>query len=57
MKITKIFKSKEVEIFKQENNLILPEKRKNLKHAFELLTSLPNDFYAFKRKDLLPQKR
>ncbi|EKD70223.1 MAG: SpoVT/AbrB protein [uncultured bacterium] len=73
MKIAKIFKSgnsqalrlpkefqfqtKEVEIFKQGNNVILREKPKNLKHAFELLTSMPNDFYSCEREDSFPQER
>lgn len=51
------FHTKEVDIFRRGNDVILREKPKNLKHAFELLTNMPNDFYNFKRKDLPPQER
>ena len=51
------FHSKEVEIFKHGNDVILREKPKNLKHAFELLTSMPNDFFSNEREDSLPQER
>lgn len=51
------FHSKEVEIFKRGTDVILREKPKNLKHAFELLSSMPNDFYSNKREDSLPQER
>lgn len=51
------FRSKEVEIFKRGNDIILREKPKNLKHAFELLSSMPNDFFANEREDSLPQER
>ncbi len=51
------FQSKEVEIFKCGNDVILREKPENLKHAFELLSSLPNDFFATERDDSLPQER
>jgi len=51
------FKSGEVEIFRCGDNIILREKPKNLKRAFELLASLPNDFYAFEREDLPSQDR
>lgn len=51
------FHTKEVEIFKRGNDVILREKPKNLKHAFELLTSMPKDFYNFEREDLPPQER
>lgn len=73
MKIAKIFKcgnsqalrlpkefqfhSKEIEIFKRGTDIILREKPKNLKHAFELLTSLPTDFFICKREDSVPQER
>jgi len=73
MKIAKIFKSgnsqavrlpkafqfaaKEVEIFRRGNDVILREKPENLKHAFELLTQLPDDFYDFEREDNPPQER
>ena len=51
------FHSKEVEIFRRGSEVILREKPKNLKRAFELLTSMPNDFYSHKREDSLPQER
>lgn len=51
------FHSKEVEIFKRGNETILREKPKNLKRAFELLTSMPDDFYACVRQDPPPQER
>lgn len=51
------FRSKEVEIFKKGNTIILREKTKNLKRAFELLTSLPDDFFSEKREDSIPQER
>ncbi len=51
------FHCKEIEIFKQDGNIILREKPKNLKHAFELLTSLSDDFFSFKREDSIPQER
>jgi antitoxin VapB len=73
MKTAKIFKSgnsqalrlpkefqfhcKEVEIMKCGNDLIIREKPKNLKHAFELLTSMPDDFFSSERIDSLPQER
>jgi len=51
------FHSKEVEIFKCGNDIILREKPKNLKQAFELLSSMPNDFFSKEREDSLPQER
>jgi antitoxin VapB len=51
------FHSKEVEIFRQGDNVILHEKPKNLKKAFDLLTTMPTDFYSFEREDSLPQER
>ena len=73
MKIAKIFKcgnsqalrlpkefqfhSSEVEIVRQDGNILLREIPKNLTRAFELLSSMPDDFFSFKRVDLPPQKR
>lgn len=51
------FQSKEVEIIKVGNDIILREKPKNLKHAFELLAGMPKDFYSSKREDSPPQER
>ena len=51
------FHSKEVEIFRRGNHIILHEKPHNLKHAFELLGNLPEDFFSDGRQDSLPQER
>lgn len=51
------FQSKEVEIFKRGDEIILREKPKNLRRAFELLANMPNDFFAKRRDDSLPQER
>ncbi len=51
------FHSKEVEIFRRGDNIILHEKPGNLKHAFELLSSMPEDFFADGRQDAPPQER
>lgn len=51
------FQGQEVEIFKQGDKVILHEKPKNLKHAFELLASMPDDFFSDERQDILPQER
>lgn len=39
------------------SDVIIREKPKNLKHAFELLADMPNDFFSDERKDTFPQKR
>ena len=51
------FQSEEVEILRRGDEIILREKPKNLKRAFELLADLPSDCFSAKRKDLPPQKR
>jgi antitoxin VapB len=51
------FHTKEVEIFRRGKEVILREKPKNLKQAFELLTSMPSDFFINEREDSLPQER
>lgn len=51
------FHSKEVEIFKRGNDTILREKPQDLTRAFELLTSMPDDFFSCEREDALPQER
>ena len=51
------FHSKEVEIFKRGKDIIIREKPKNLKHAFELLASMPEDFFSAEREDQPPQER
>ena len=51
------FHNKEVEIFRRGHDVILREKPKNLKHAFELLSSMPHDFFFNEREDAYPQER
>ena len=51
------FKSKEVEIFRRGNEVVLREKDKNLVRAFELLASLPDDFDLPGRENERPEKR
>jgi antitoxin VapB len=50
-------KSKEVEVFRRGNEIVLREKDPDLSRAFELLASLPSDFTTADRKDDLPQAR
>ena len=73
MKTTKVFKSghsqavripkefqfvsDDVEIFRNGSDVILRERPKNLSRAFNLLTQLPEDFFAEGRHDEPPQKR
>lgn len=51
------FKGNEVEIFRRGNEIVLREKEKNLARAFELLTSLPDDFDLPGRQNERPEKR
>ena len=51
------FHDKEIEIFRKGKDIILREKPKNLMHAFELLASMPDDFFLFEREDSIPQDR
>jgi len=51
------FKGKEVEIFRRGNEVVLREKETSLARAFELLTSLPDDFDLPGRGRELPEKR
>src|ERR1700722_2875559 len=48
------FKTKEVEVFRRGDEVVLREKPANLAHAFELLMSLPNDLELPDRKKDLP---
>ena len=50
-------KSKEVEIYRRGDELILREKPTNLRRAFDLLAGLPDDFDIPGRKSDPPQKR
>ena len=73
MRTTKVFKSgnsqavrlpkdfqlngEEVEIFKRNDELIIREIPENLAKAFDLLTQMPDDFFAEGRTDPPPQER
>lgn len=50
-------KSKEVEIFRHGNELVLREKPGNVAQAFDLLAALPEDFEVPGRDSDEPQKR
>jgi antitoxin VapB len=50
-------KSRELEIFRRGDEIILREPSQGLERAFELLTELPDDFLAEGRKDTVPQNR
>jgi antitoxin VapB len=49
-------KSKEVDIFRRGQEIVLREKEKGLARAFEILANLPDDGIE-DRKDLPPQSR
>jgi len=51
------FRSKEVEIERRGNELVLRERPQNLARAFHLLAELPADFFKGGRKQPRPQKR
>lgn len=73
MRVTKVFKignsqavrlpkefqidAVEVESFRRGEEIVLRKKTRNLSAAFELLTSLPEDFMSGGRHDARPQKR
>jgi antitoxin VapB len=50
-------KSREVEIFRRGDEIVLREKGKGLTRAFEILANLPDDFFPEGRGDSKPQKR
>jgi antitoxin VapB len=50
-------KSRELEIFRRGDEIVLREPAKGLARAFELLTELPGDFLSEGRNDTPPQKR
>ena len=50
-------KSKEVEVFRRGNEIVLREKDADLSRAFELLASWPIDFTTANREDDFPQGR
>ena len=50
-------KSKEVEIFRRGDEIVLREKSGHLGRAFDLLAGLPDDFDLSGRSSDVPQKR
>lgn len=50
-------KSKEVEIFRRGNEIVLREREGDLARAFELLAGLPEDIELSNRERDRPQKR
>lgn len=50
-------KSREVEIFRRGEEIVLREKGRGLARAFEILANLPDDFLPESRKDSPPQER
>lgn len=51
------FRSKEVEIFRRGDEIVLREKGKGLARAFEILANLPEDVFPDVRRDSAPQER
>jgi antitoxin VapB len=51
------FKSKEVEIFRRGNEVVLRERAGTMTRAFDLLAGLPDDFEIPDRERDRPQKR
>lgn len=51
------FRSKEVEIFRRGDEIVLREKGKGLARAFEILAKLPIDFLPDGREADPPQRR
>lgn len=47
----------EVEILRRGDEVILREKRKTLREAFDVLASMPKDFFAEGRQDPPPEVR
>ena len=50
-------KSKEVEIFRRGDEIVLREKDGTMVHAFDLLAGLPDDLELTGREEDQPQKR
>jgi antitoxin VapB len=50
-------KSRELEIFRRGEEIVLREPAKGLARAFELLAELPDDFLPEGRRDTPPQER
>jgi antitoxin VapB len=51
------FSGQEVDIFRRGEEVVLREKEKNLRRAFDLIASLPDDFEIPDRHKDYPQKR
>jgi len=51
------FDVNEVEILRRGGEIILRKKQESLKEAFELLSTLPKDFFEHGRVDSLPEER
>jgi antitoxin VapB len=51
------FDADEVEILRRGDEVILRKKRQNLREAFDLLASMPDDFFAEGREDAPPEVR
>ena len=51
------FESKEVEILKRGNEVVIREVPKNLKDAFDLFSKFSDDYFADGREDSPPQTR
>ncbi len=51
------FDTREVEIFRRGEEIVLRRVPKNLAAAFDLLAALPDDFMAEGRQDTPPQPR
>jgi antitoxin VapB len=51
------FRGKEVDIFRRGNEVVLREKDKTLRRAFDLIAGLPDDFDVPDRHTDYPQKR
>ena len=47
----------EVEILRRTDEIILRKKRQNLCEAYDILTSMPEDFFAEGRDDPPPEER
>ena len=47
----------EVEILRRGDEVILRTKRASLREAFDLLASMPDDYFAEGRQDLPPENR
>lgn len=50
-------KSREVEIFRRGNEIVLREKSAPMARAFEILASFPDDMFSEGRLDTPPQQR